>query len=392
MISIIFLWLLIIILIPILFKLLDLKRNYTISFFISLLIIIFFINLEESMKSAIDGCKLWFTSILPTVLPFTLICNLLIAYDGIALYSRFLGPLFCKPLGLSKNCSFPITASILCGYPLGAKYSSDIYNLGYIDKKEYTRLINIATNCSPLFIIGPVATVMLGNIKLSYILLIANYISPIIIGILTKRKKYYSKDTLSIANSSNNKNFGEILKNALDQSINTTISIGGFIVIFSIIIGIIKNSTSLGLFFNYIESLIHIPINSLYSIFLGSIEITNGCSIVATSTLILPIKLSIISFLCSFSGLCIIAQASSFISKDNISILKYSLLKLLQGIISFAITFFTSFLLLGSVNVSSISPYIRTSFTTFIYLVPVILIFLISIIFKIVKKLFFHIS
>lgn len=392
MISIIFLWLLIIILIPILFKLINLKKNYVICFFISILIIIFLINLDQSMKSAIDGCKLWFTSILPTVLPFTLICNLLIAYDGISLYSKFLGPLFCKPLGLSKNCSFPITASILCGYPLGAKYSSDIYNLGYIDKDEYTRLLNIATNCGPLFIMGPVATAMFGNIKLSYILLIGNYLSPIIIGIFTRRKKTYVKNTPTISIPNNNKNFGEILKDSLDQSINTTISIGGFIVLFSIIIGIIKNSTNLGLFFNHLESLIHIPINSLYSITLGSIEITNGCNIIATSTLTLPIKLSIISFLCSFSGLCIIAQVSSFISKDKIPILKYSLLKLLQGIISSVITFFTSILFLGSINTSSIDLYTKTSITNFIYFVPIIIIFLLTIVLKAVKKLFLHIS
>lgn len=392
MISIIFLWLLIIILIPILFKLINLKKNYIICFFISILIIIFLINLDQSMKSAIDGCKLWFTSILPTVLPFTLICNLLIAYDGISLYSKFLGPLFCKPLGLSKNCSFPITASILCGYPLGAKYSSDIYNLGYIDKDEYTRLLNIATNCGPLFIMGPVATAMFGNMKLSYILLIGNYLSPIVIGIFTRKKKTYFKNTPTISLPSNNKNFGEILKDSLDQSINTTISIGGFIVLFSIIIGIIKSSPNLGLFFNSLESLIHIPINSLYSITLGSIEITNGCNIIATSTLTLPIKLSIISFLCSFSGLCIIAQVSSFISKDKISMLKYSLIKLLQGIISSVITFFTSTLFLGSINTSSIDLYTKTSITNFIYFVPIIIIFLLTIVLKAVKKLFLHIS
>ncbi|MBD7910414.1 MULTISPECIES: sporulation integral membrane protein YlbJ [Clostridium] len=392
MISIVFLWLLIIILIPILFKMINLKKNYIICFFISIMIVVFLINLEQSMKSAIDGCKLWFKSILPTVLPFTLICNLLISYDGIGLYSKFLGPLFCKPLGLSKNCSFPITASILCGYPLGAKYSSDIYNLGYIDRDEYTRLLNIATNCGPLFIIGPIGTAMLGNIKLSYLLLIANYISPIIIGILTKKHNIYKKTNIPIPKFHAGKNFGEILKESLDQAINTTISIGGFIVIFSIIIGIIKHSANLDMFFNKIELLMHIPVNSLYSVILGSIEITNGCNLIATSNLILPIKLSTISFLCSFSGLCIIAQASSFISKDKISLIKYSLIKLLQGIISFFITLIVSYLFLGSVNASSIFTCDEATIPTFMYFIPLITLLAITLTLKGIKKLFFHIS
>jgi sporulation integral membrane protein YlbJ len=343
------------------------------------------------MKSALEGCKLWVTSILPTVLPFTLICNLLIAYDGISLYSKFLGPLLCRPLGLSKNCSFPITASILCGYPLGAKYSSDIYNLGYIDRNEYTRLLNIATNCSPLFIMGPVGTAMLGNIKLAYILLVANYISPIIIGILTKKRNVCPKTNMPMPKFHTTKNFGEILKDSLDQTINTTISIGGFIIVFSIIIGIIKSNANLYIFFNHVEELIHIPTNSLYSVLLGSIEITNGCNLIATSNLILPIKLSIISFLCSFSGLCIIAQASSFISKDKISILRYSLIKLLQGIISFIITFIVSYSLLGSISTSAISSYNQLKTTAIMYFIPLIILLLTTLIFKALKKLFSHI-
>ena len=53
MLSIIFLWLLIILLIQILFKLIDIKKNYIISFLISILIILFFVNLKVSMASAI---------------------------------------------------------------------------------------------------------------------------------------------------------------------------------------------------------------------------------------------------------------------------------------------------------------------------------------------------
>ena len=70
MLSIIFLWLLIILLIQILFKLIDIKKNYIISFLISILIILFFVNLKVSMASAIEGCNLWFKAMVPTLFPF----------------------------------------------------------------------------------------------------------------------------------------------------------------------------------------------------------------------------------------------------------------------------------------------------------------------------------
>jgi len=391
LISIIFLGLIIILLIQILLKLIDINRNYMIAFIISLFIIIFFINLKISMDSAIEGCKLWYAAILPTLFPFLVICNLLIAYDGISLYSKFLGPVLCRPLGLSKSCSFPLAASLLCGYPLGAKYCADVYNLGYIEKREYIRLLNIATNCGPLFILGPVSTALLDDIRFGYLLLIANYISPILIGLLTKKGDYKikkSKDNIFV----NKKTFGEIFKISIEKAINTTLSIGGFIIIFSVVIGIIKSSGSLHFIFNNIELFASSPKDSIYALFLGSLEITNGCNLIATSTFNFSIKLSIISFFCSFSGLCIIAQVSSFVSKDKISMLRYSCLKFLQGVISFVITFIISYFYLGSITTGAILSYNKTTLGNYMYFIPIIVILSLTIIFKILKKLFFHIS
>lgn len=66
MISIIFLWLLIILLIQVLFKLINIKKNYVICFFISIVIVLFFVNLDVSISAALDGAKLWFKAMLPT--------------------------------------------------------------------------------------------------------------------------------------------------------------------------------------------------------------------------------------------------------------------------------------------------------------------------------------
>lgn len=367
MVSIIFLWIIIILLIKHLFKLIDINKNYFICFLITLLIILFFINLDISISAAINGAKLWFKAMLPTLFPFLVICNLLISFDGITLYSKIIGPLLCKPLNLSKSCSFSLVASFLCGYPLGAKYSTDLYDLGYISKKEYTRLLNIASNCGPLFILGSVSTAMLGNIKLGYLLLIANYLSTIIIGLFTIKNSDINL-TKNFNNTQQSKNFGQAFKESIENAITTTVSVGGFIILFSVLIALIKNNTYITNFIKDVELLLSIPQGSLYAIILGSVEITNGCNLSATSTLSLPLKLSIISFLCSFSGISIIAQVTSFTSKHNISVTKYSIIKLLQGIISFIITFIISKLFVGSISASTINitniyfPYKTLSF------------------------------
>ena len=340
--SIIFLLIIIFFLLLLLFKLFNKNRNYFMCLLITGFIFLFVYNLQSCIDAALVGVNLVVKTIIPTIFPFSVICNLLISYYGVGLYSKILGPILCKPLKLSKSSSFPIAASFLSGYPLGCKYCCDLYSLGYIDKKEFERLLNIASNASPMFIIGSIGATMLGDIKLGFILLISNYLSPIIVGILTINRSKISSNSKELPKNDTNTNFGSALKSALDNGINTTLQVGAFVVLFSIIVSIIKNNAYISIAFNNIEAFLNLPKYSIYGLFLGSVEFTNGCKLITTLPLTLPFKLAIISFICSFSGLSVIAQISSFIYKYDISIAKYSFMKFIQGIISFGITFIIS--------------------------------------------------
>lgn len=391
MIYVIILWFLIISLTIILIRQLNIKKNFVICTFISILIVLFVLNINQCISAALVGSVLWYKSILPTAFPFIVICNLLIYYDGINLYSKFLGPLICKPLGLSKNCSFPIVASILCGYPLGAKYCVDLYSMEYIKKDEYERLLNIASNAGPIFLIGSVAGTLLGNISLGYILLIANYLSIIFIGLITKKKRNSIKSSSLSYPKCEIINFGSAIKNAVQNGISTTLSIGGFIIIFSVVISLIKNNIYIFTALEYLEILLNLPSKTLYCLFLGSIEMTNGCSIVSTLSISLPLKLSIISFLCSFSGLAVIAQVSSFVSETKIRYSKYILFKFIQGIFSSIITYISLRILPTSIYTSNLE--INSSVSVYTYFYPILILisltFLLTVISKICK-LFFH--
>ena len=374
MISIYILWLFIFLLVAILLKLLNIKKNYIMCFFITIFIIIFVINLKSSIDAAINGAKLVVNAILPTIFPFSVICNLLICYDGITLYSKILGPLICKPLGLSKNSSFPIVASFICGYPLGAKYSSDIYNLGYIHKDEYERLLNIASNAGPIFILGSVAVAMLNNIKYGYILLIANYLSSLIIGLITKRSSKNLKTQTEKKIPFKEANFGTNLKNSIESAINTTLNVSAFVIIFSVIISIIKSNTFISAAFSFLENLINLPNGIIYNLLLGSVEFTNGAKLISEINLAISLKLSIISFILCFSSLSVIAQVTSIVGKDNPNLKRYISLKFLQGIIGFIITFIASNIILKAVPTFNNSP--NYSYYSVINKIFIIIVFL----------------
>lgn len=382
------LWLFIFVLLFILIKLFNIEKNKLFVLFISATIILFVVNLKIAIPASIAGAKLWFTALLPTLFPFTTLCNLLIAYDGISIYSKIIGPLICKPLRLSNSSSFPLIASFLCGYPLGAKYTSDLYESGEISKKEYIRLSNIASNCGPIFILGSVSIAMLNNENLGYILNFSNFFSIFIIAFLTIKEGKPSKVSSSIKNTNSKKSLGDNLKSSIENAISTSIIVGGFIILFCVIIAIIKSNSNITNFIYLFESYLNIPKGSLYGTLLGCIEITNGASILASSPLSLELKLALISFLCSFSGLSIIAQVSSFLGRHDFPLGRYVIFKFIQGLISFTITY----------SLAKIIPFTKETFYTngistpsiFMYYSPLLLLLFSLLIFNLIYKLLFH--
>jgi sporulation integral membrane protein YlbJ len=258
-------------------------------------------------------------------------------YDGIEIYSKMLGKFLCKPIRLPIQCTFVIIVSILCGYPLGAKYACDIYEQGLIDLKTCQRLINIASNTSPLFAIGSVGTAMLGSSHIGYILLISNYLSCFIMGIFLPGKSI-SEKIIHNDPENNNKNIGNIVKHSVDNSITTCLSIGGFVILFSVITNMIKSNILFDIAVRNINILKNINKELISGALLGLIEMTNGCYLISIASIDMYIKVIVISFLLAFSGLSIISQVHSFTYKYNLSMKKYIFRKLIQGCIGSAIS------------------------------------------------------
>lgn len=330
----------IIVLIYILLK----DKSIIIIILCSLLILQIIFTPQLCIDGAIFGAQLFFYKVFPSLFPFLIISNIMLAYNGVHFYSKLLGKLLCEPLKLPSECSFVLIISALCGYPLGAKYSCDLYERNYIDLKTCQSLINIASNPSPLFIIGAVGTSMLQSTKFGYILLLSCYSSCFLMGLAIKPPKKVYKKSISQPKLEN-ANFGKILKECIDSSIKTSLSVGGFVVIFSVFNYIIKSNIIFNITFTNLALLFNISTSYLQGIFLGIIEMTNGCYFISSTQIEPILKISTIGFMLSFSGLSVISQVYSFIYKFNLSLKTYIFRKFIQGIITALISIILFFLI-----------------------------------------------
>lgn len=294
------------------------------------------------IQYTLSGARLFFNSVFPSLFPFLVVINIIIGYDGINIYSRLLGNLICRPLKLPKECNFALLVSLLCGYPLGAKYTCELYEKNIIDLDTCERLLNIASNSSPLFIIGAVGASMMSDTKVGYILLLSNILSCLFMGFILPAKNYSIKIKIKNGNPSKaivtNSNIGIILKNSIEDAIKNSLNIGGFVVIFSVITGIIKDNVIFHIALDKLSLIIGPSVNFIEGLLLGMLEITNGCYLIASSNSNLYVKLSILSFLIAFSGLSIISQVYSYTYKYDVSLKKYITRKFIQGIISSILT------------------------------------------------------
>ncbi len=123
--------------------------------------------------------------------------------------------------------------------------------------------------------------------------------------------------------------------------------IGGFVVIFSVIISILNTSKVLEICSLILEPIGNIfGLSSIYikGILSGLLELTNGVSLVsAISNKAISVNIIISAFfLLGFGGISVALQVLSISSKAKISIKKYIYGKLLQGIIA---AFYTYILL-----------------------------------------------
>ena len=132
---------------------------------------------------------------------------------------------------------------------------------------------------------------------------------------------------------------------AVKDSMNSMLLIGGYVIIFTVIINLLLDSSV----FNYtilgISSSLKINPDLVKGLLAGIIELTNGCYIVSNLDIDLIYKVLIINFLIGWGGFSINSQAISFISQTDLSVGIYLLSKILHGILASFYTYIIHFFL-----------------------------------------------
>lgn len=320
------------------------------NFVLSGLFVLFTISLilfsSSNLFAAQNGLNLWATSVIPSLFPFFVATELLSYTNIVNIFGKFFSKLMKPLFNVRGEGAFAFIMGIISGYPVGAKIACDLHKSNICSKEECERLLAFTNNSGPLFIIGTVGIKMFGSSLIGFLLLITHILACISVGYcfrFWKFSSYYLGGNNSKKAISNNKvglsNLGDVIGKSITNSISTILTIGGFIVVFSVIVSILKHSNFIFLLQPALKFL-HIPTEIAESFILGIVEITNGIFAIS-SIRFKKISINIIlsSFLLGCGGISIFLQVWSIVSKSDLSIKPYVLGKFLHGIFAAIYTF-----------------------------------------------------
>ena len=297
------------------------KKNLSNLLFITLILLIGFEILKEStivLDSVRFSFNIWINNIFPSLFPFFIISNLLIALNFHEILGNLLKGITYKLFKVNKYSSFIIILSMLSGFPSSSKNIIDLYDKNLLDEKTSTKLLTFTHFSNPLFVLGTVST-FVGNKELGFPILICHYLGNFIIGLIL-RNYNNSNNNIEVNNKKEVKNFGTILTNSIMNSINTLLLILGTVTIFLVITTLLNHIFDIN--------------NNLKPIFNGLFEITNGLKYLENVDISSNLKGLIAVGLISFGGLSIHMQTITIISDTNIKYYPYFIARVFHSIIS----------------------------------------------------------
>ena len=293
------------------------------------LLILFFSMLsfpQTVFTGASYGLVLWFRHVLPTLLPYMILINVLICTPALHWICRITSTFLCPLLGTSYYGTFAVLTGFLCGYPMGAKTASDLLDTQKISRSEASYLLSFCNNTSPAFILSYVVAQNMKERNLCIPFFLILTFTPLMLSFIFRLFYRLPESSCSfpqVTPGSFSNPSESISDSFLDRCIlnafESVTKVGGYMMMFSVLIQLLASV---------------LP-NTIFSLLLySSLEISTGIRLLFSSALYTTEKIILCAFLTSFGGWCCIAQTYSMISSSQLPILPYITAKLVTALVT----------------------------------------------------------
>lgn len=298
-----------------------------------LLIILILSKPTATFQYAYEGLYQWAAKMVPTLFPFMMISSIMVYSGADQELGRMLSHVLKKIYKYSSHGLYAVFMGFFCGFPMGAKVVSELYEKGRIQRSEADTLLAFCNNIGPAYFMGIIIP-MLHECGYHNTLpfVFGMYGIPAIYGIVMGH--LYAAKAPSPASADNEKHpvpdspqmhLAETLKKSCMDNTQSLIILGGYITF----------TNAFRIFLDFLP----LPANNK-NILSSFLEIIGGVPAIYTTTFQPEQKVFWIMTALCFGGISCIMQTSSFLEKSGLSISHYLKHKTVTTLIS-AVYYFT---------------------------------------------------
>ena len=200
---------------------------------------------KDAVNAASVGLVLWYTRVLPTLLPFVILSNILMDSNYLQYLNKITAPLVSRLIPVSDNGAFVLLSGFLFGFPIGSKNCAALLASGKITRREADVLFIITNNISPVFV---TSFILYTQLKLSHLsavtLLILYFPALLLCSILLSTDARRTKGRTAFhaqkqPASGSQMNF-KIIDTGIMDGFETLTRLGGYIMLFSMIASLLQ--------------------------------------------------------------------------------------------------------------------------------------------------------
>ncbi len=258
---------------------------------------------DAAFSAASQAALLWWTRVLPSLLPYLVASSLLLKSGILSRCPRRLAPFLLLPLGA------------LGGYPVGAKLAGKLYRDGILTLPDAQKAAAFTSLPNPVFLISVVAAGFFHESRTALPLLCGIY-GTALFGLIP-----LSRIRFPAVKPSAPPALARDLPAAISDGMQAILQIGGCLV-FASVLGALLDATGVFRLFGA-----NAP--AARAAALGLFEMTSGVSALAALPLSLPLRLAFSAFFLQFGGISVLLQSASQLS---LSLPRYCLIRLMTAL------------------------------------------------------------
>lgn len=199
--------------------------------------------------SARGGMRLAVEVILPSILPFMILSDIIVAVIDFSQLRRT-GRLFGRIFGLGGAAVGAVAIGTLAGFPIGAKMAADLYRTGALSKPEAERAVIISSTPSLAFTVSGVGGGMLGDTRVGLMLYCSVLLASVLYGFLTRRQ---SVPTPATSGKTHRPDLTRSISSAATACLGIVVSVALFSVVTGILCQVMRQEFVLSLILPFIE-------------------------------------------------------------------------------------------------------------------------------------------